>query len=289
LRSKGIGVATRLVQETVRELKAERSRHERERIEAQRVHVDVLARDALWCADQTHLGRDRRGRIESLVVSDCLGPRTLAASLGPPACGEDMVHLLEHAALERGGWPFVVQFDNGSENANQLVEERLAREQVIILWNQPRTPQHNPRAEHVNGDLKRTMGLCGARTRGADPLRGPVWSLEPGVARTRVAVGVLLREAWVQLDARTPRPALGGLTPLELDSLAPRADDLACRARFYEDVCRELQRIALLPVRARARRKLEREEIWSALVRAGLVKRTRGGLPVPTGKAEGVS
>jgi hypothetical protein len=284
-----IAIPTRLVQAIVRELKLERKERVQQRIIESRVHVEVLARDALWCTDQTQVGRDSHGAVKSLAVSDGLGPNILALSVGPPATAMDVLRVMEQAALIRGTWPLVAQFDNGSENHNELVEERMRREHVVILWNEPCTPQHNPRAEHVIGDLKLASGVCSSTAGGADPTQVPVWSCEPRGPRTRVALGVRLREAGEQLNAHTPRPALGGLTALELDSIAPRAEDRACRARFYEEVCEELQRIALAPGRARARRTMEREAIWGALERAGLVKRTRGGLPVPTVKAEGVS
>lgn len=95
--------------------------------------------------------------------------------------------------------------------------------------------------------------------------------------------------AWSALDQRRPRAELEGLLPAEIDSIAPRAQDHVRRARFYRDVCQELERCALAPSRPRARRMLEREIIWSALERHGLVTRTRGGCPIPTGKAEGIS
>ena len=284
-----IAVPTRVVQEIVRELKALRRERVKQRIEANRVQVTVLARDALWCADQTHLERDEYGPVKALAVNDCLGPSTLAASVGPPAQGADVVRVLEQAAEVRRAWPFVVQLDNGSENANELVEERLRREQVIVLWNLPRTPQHNPRAERTFGDLKQASGLDALAEGGADPSQGPVWSSEPGVSRTRTSLCVRLVTAWQQLYERTVRPRLAGLTLLELDRIAPHAEDLACRARFYADVCKELERIALSGECARARRMQEREAIFGALECAGLVTRTRGGLPVPTVKAEGVS
>jgi len=48
---------------------------------------------------------------------------------------------------------------------------------------------------------------------------------------------VRLVDAWVRLDRHTPRADFLGLTPEELDKIAPRADAHVRRARFYEDVC----------------------------------------------------
>jgi transposase InsO family protein len=285
-----VEVPVKLTQESVRRLKAERRQRRRARIEAERVHVEVLARDAVWSADQTHFGRDAQGAIKGLFVRECFVARLLSASVGPPATGRDVVRVLEHAAAERGGvWPFVVQLDNGGENANAIVEERLRREHVIVQWNLPRTPEHNPRIERTIGDLKRASGLDEPVSVATDPSRGLVERFNPGASATRTSVCVRLITAWKTLDERTPRSELEGMTPAELDRIAPRAEDHACRARFYREVCEELERITLAPGSARARRKQKREAIWRALERHGLVQRTRGGRPIPTVKPEGIS
>lgn len=285
----GIVVPTRLVQECVRDLKRERRQREQARLEENRVHVDALARDALWALDQSHLGRDEHGAVRALVVRECCVPLTLAVSVGPPARGTDVVRLLEHAAAERGRWPHVLMLDNGGENRNEEVELRMRREHVIVLWNEPRTPQHNARIERTIGSLKRASGLDAASLAKREAAQGPLSPPDTSVARTRTSLGEKLLRAWKQLDQDTPRVGLGGLTPAEFDSQAPRAEDLIRRARFYEELCEELQRIALMPIRKRARRKLARKATWCALERHGLVTRTRGGRPIPTAKAEGDS
>lgn len=66
-------------------------------------------------------------------------------------------------------------------------------------------------------------------------------------------------------------------------------DDCVRRARCYEDVCLELERARAAHVGARARRRAEREAIWRALERNGLVTRTRGRGAVTSFRAEGVS
>jgi transposase InsO family protein len=249
------------------------------RIEGNRVHVEVLAGDALWAIDQTHLCRDEQGEVKALAVRECLSGRTLGLSIGPPAQGLDVVRLLERVAEQRGGWPFVIQADNGSENKNAEVAACLKRARVIALWNEPRTPQHNPRAERGFGDFKLALRIDkGSR-------RSTHGTMEPG----NQGMCVRLLYAWHALDAQTPRARLDGLTPVELDRIAQRADDRARRDRFYIEVRESLRRIALAPQNPRARRKAEREAIWNALQRHGLVTRTRGGCLVPTAKAEGIS
>lgn len=126
----------------------------------------------------------------------------------------------------------------------------------------------------------RTRQLAVAATRASRRRRSP---------RTCTTLLVRLVCVWGALDEETPRHELDGLTPAEIDSIAPCAHDHVGRAGFYRDVCQELERAALAPTRPRARRMQEREIIWSALERHGLVNRTRGGCPIPTDKAEGIS
>jgi transposase InsO family protein len=275
----GLVVPTRLVQENVRLQKQEAQERRQARIEGNRVHVEVLAADAIWAMDQTHLCRDEHGEVKALAVRECLAGRTLGLSIGPPAEGIDVVRLLEQVAEQRGVWPFVIQADNGSENKNAEVAACLERARVIVLWNEPRTPQHNARGERGFGDFKLALGIDkGTRRREHS-------TIELG----RDSMCVRLLDTWEALDAQTPRARLDGLTPVELDRIAPRADDRARRDRFYIEVRESLRRIALAPQNPRARRKAEREAIWSALQRHGLVRRTRGGCLVPTLKGEGIS
>lgn len=285
----GIEVPVRLVRESVRALKSERAERERARIEENRLHVEVHARDAIWGLDQTHVSRDEQGMVKALVVREQLVPHTLGVSIGPPASGADVVRLLEQVAEERGTWPFVIQMDNGPENRNAEVAACTRAARVVILWDEPRTPEHNGRTERSIGSLKRAAALGRAAARDADPSEDHVSLREPGVLATRAGLCARLMRAWANLDLHTPRARLDGLTPAELDKIAPRAEDQACRARFYAEVREELERIALDPLDTRARRKREREAIWCGLERYGLVTRTRGGCLVPTAKAEGIS
>lgn len=286
---KGVEVPVRLVRESVKALKAERRARVEQRVVENRVHVEVLAKNAVWALDQTQLGCDEQGARTGLVVRDSVAPLVLGASVGPPARGADVARLLRCTAGERGVWPFVVQMDNGPENKNCEVRELLARNRVIALWSEPRTPQHNARVERTIGDLKRAGGFHTRGQRGADATQDRVCSSEGGVLETDRSLCVRLFAAWRTLNEKTPRPQLGGLTPAELDRIAGQAEDRACRARFYTHVCSELERIARAPENARALRKLQREVIWNALQEFGLVTRTRGGMPVPTVKAEGIS
>ena len=282
-------VPTRLVQDCVRELKREERQRARARIAANRESLQPLFRDAVWSLDQAELACDRRGKLCAEVVSEGLSRRKIGLSVGPPSSGADVVRLLESTAQARGAWPFVLKMDNGGENRAQELEELLAHHQVIVLWNLPRTPQHNSRAEHAIGELKLAAGLDGKSRERAQRVLEQDEHGNVSVLPTRVALLTRLIQAWACLDAHTPRADFVGLTPLEIDRIAPPAEDRACRARFYTEVCEELQRVALMPIGARARRMLARETIAAALARHGLADRTRGGRPIPTVKAEGVS
>ena len=169
-------------------------------------------------------------------MRECLSGRTLGLSIGPPAQGLYVTRLLEQVAEQRGGCPFVIQADNGSENKNPEVAACLERARVIVLWHEPRTPQHNPRAERGFGDK-----LAPESTRAADGGRTARWSL----ARTGCACDCSTRGT---LSMRRHR-ARGSMAsyPVELDRIAQRADDRACRDRFYTEACKALRHVALAP------------------------------------------
>ena len=61
-------VSLRLVREVLAELKAEHRASARQAEESARQHTEVLARDALWSLDATHLGRDPHGDAVSAVL-----------------------------------------------------------------------------------------------------------------------------------------------------------------------------------------------------------------------------
>lgn len=272
----GIRLATRLVQRVVKQLKLDRSTRLRQRIERQRVHVEVLARDALWSSDESHLTRDEQGETRALAVRETCVPRTLWLSAGPPVHAEDLVRALELTACERGGWPLVLGLDNGGPNRSDELARVLEREQVIALFNVPHTPEHNAFVERGIGELKQAIGPDGLAARCTDAVQGHVCVLDPGVLATEGGLRASLRDAWLVLDA-TPRYALGGSTPAEIDSLTERADHVTCRARFYADARAALERVAAQQLDPRARRRAEREAILSTLEAHGLVRRTRGG------------
>jgi transposase InsO family protein len=285
LERRGEAVPTRLVQELVRALKIERAQRVAERLATNRVHVEVLARDAVWGCDSTLLGRDAQGEIYGLAMHDLCARRILGVSLGRRTQGEDVVELFDATVAARGGAPLVLVVDNGGENRAAVVQQRLAAAQVVPLWNLPRTPQHNAWTERRIEDLKAAAGLLRHERRAAEAQQAC------GAARETTPKDLFVRlvDAWIRLDHCTPRVDFLGLTPAELDRIAPRAEPLVSRARFYADVCSALESARALHAAPRARRMAEREAVWGALERAGLVTRIRGGGACPAFKAEGVS
>jgi transposase InsO family protein len=269
----GFRLATTWVQWLVRELKRKQADRERWRIESERVHTDVLARDAVWSCDESFLARDAQGEVRALAVRETHVPCTPWLSVGPPAHAADLVYALEHTAAMRGGWPLVLSLDNGGANRSHALARVCEREQVVLLFNVPHTPQHNAFVESGFGELKCACGLTGLV---ADPSQGTVCALEPDVSQTRSALEQRLCAARDVLD-NTPRWSLGAATPSEIDRSAPRADHVVPRARFYHDVRAALARVAQQQLSPPARRRAEREAIWSTLQAHGLVYRTRGG------------
>lgn len=290
LRARGHVISDAVVRELLAELKRRRRLAQARKREAERVHVRVLARDAAWSGDGTQLGRDERGaKIVAQGLKDVATTRTLALSLGGPPCAEDTLAQLEAAERERGTLPHVVCFDNGPEYRNRLVMGWLSERKVIVLWNVPHTPEHNPWAESFNGELKeelRARGELGKR--GADPSQGPGSLSEAGVPSTRAHFERCVPRALAVLNART-RPSRGGLTAAQLDRIRPRAEDLVQRARFYETACAAIEAAVQGIENTRARRRAEREAVLCTLEQFGLVTRTRGRGPATCSKAERLS
>jgi hypothetical protein len=87
---------------------------------------------------------------------------------------------LRHVAADRGSLPSVVHMDNGAENKNAAVHVLSEERRVIALRSEPRTPEHDARAEHGIGALEQASGLDEPAERGAVSTRPPVLHREPG-------------------------------------------------------------------------------------------------------------
>ena len=250
-----------LVRECLREIKRLHRVHGRDRAAKRRLSVEVRCRDVMWSMDETHLARTACGdAIESQVVRDTATPKILGLDVGPAACGDDVVRLLERTGAERGGLPLVLATDNGPCYVNERVETWLEDQGVVHLLNLPHTPRHNPWVERTHRDLKQETGLG----------RGVVLN---DVKRIRERLETSRR----RLDHVRVRAKWGFRTAAVADARLTPWYNGCTRDRFLATLCRRIAEG--LPGRPtkRARRVARREAIFSSLEELGLVHRTRGG------------
>ena len=256
---------TRLVQESLREIKriyaARRARGRARR----RRSVRVLQANVLWHMDATHLGRtDDGAEVQAQAVRDAAAPTVLAVTVGGVVTAEDALRALFAAIAAADAVPLVVATDNGSPYTSEPFTTVLRALRIVHLRNLPHTPQHNARAERVFRDWKDDEQLG----------RGVVLP-DVDTAALRVARACAAQEC---LAALTTQPAL--LTLMYTDEQ---------RARFQDAVRRRTERTVLCDRTARERRLAEREAIHAKLEEHGLIERTRGGAPFKAQNAEGLS
>lgn len=240
----------RVVRDAVKEWKEAKRLAERARREASRWHMEVLVQGAVWCWDGTHVGRDGEGRpvIEEVVRDE--GTR------GYAGVGARLLETLEAAAAERG-WPLLAREDNGGENFAPEVLAKLAEQKVIVLRNQPRVPQHNPRAERGMRELKELTGLG----------KGCVVDRAEAEARLAWACGMLNRK---------PRGCMAWKSAEQACADLPWWYSRVGREEFHSTACAGVERAVQNAEGKRARRAAEREAILAVLEQFQLIKRWRG-------------
>lgn len=302
----GEPVPDRLGREILAALKARWRRHERERLERRRVHVEVLAKDALWSLDATHVGDG----MEALVVREVATTRTIDLGVGGSPGAGDLVLALERAGRERGGPPLVLALDNGGPMRAEELRAWAEREGVVLLRSLPRTPQHNAWSERGMRDLKEEAGLetRTARARSSRRLRqardpglreadmafpgppgGPCATGPPSAADRVLDVAGRLAHARHRLDHLRPRASRGGRPAVAVDAALPSWYGAVARERFHAAACSAIRDALPVPATARARRLAEREAILATLERFGLIRRTRGGVPLLVVEPEKIS
>lgn len=285
LRRMGQRVPESIVRELLRDIKAARARLLAKQREAERVHVTVHASDVLWTQDASHLARDEHGKVEALAVKDVAPAKAITTSVGGPTCGEDVIALLERAEEERG-LPLVLGMDRGPANRDAQVQAWLEARSVVVLWNVPRTPQHNAPIESFWSELKLELDALGElQVRPPDPSQGPVSLSEPGVSTTKRHFRAAVPRLVARLNAQRVRPSRGGHTADELDRILPHAEHRVNRARFYASACAAIEAAVRGLDNARARWRAEREAIWRTLEQFRLVTRTRGRRPAAATQA----
>jgi len=302
----GEPVPDRLGREILAALKARWRRHERERLERRRVHVEVLAKDALWSLDATHVGDG----MEAVVVREVATTRTIDLGLGGPPDARDLGLALERARAGRGCLPLVLALDNGGPMRSEELRAWAEREQVVLLFSLPRTPQHNPWSEHGMRELKEEAGLATRRSRARSsrtvrlardsglreanrafpgPPGAPSATGPPSAAARVLDVAARLERARHTLDHGRPRASRGWKTAVAVDAALPPWYRAIARGRFHEAACSAIREALAVPGTARARRRAVREALLATMERFGQIRRTRGGVPLLAVEPEKIS
>ena len=263
-------VSTRQVQAGVSALKRRWRRRQRHAAARRHTRVEVLARDALWAEDATQVGRVEGEAVLAEVVRDAATTTTAAPHVGAPACGEDVREVLEAVQATRDALPLVYSVDNGGQYREDGLCAWLEQHQIIVLRNVPHVPQHNAFAERANGELKAETGL-----------RSDLVLRDPGEARTRI-------HAALPCLYHRRRASRGGRTAAELDATLPRAEAIVDRDTFWRTARYNIARAVQGADTPRARRLAARAATWETMESFGLIRRTRGGVPLAAVKSESV-
>lgn len=257
------GVSRMLVEQELSALKAHARATAVAAIEAKREHLEVLGRDTMWSLDGSHLGRVETGEA-------CVGEHTrdraslgsVRLSAGPPATSAEVLAGLRQGARERGGFPLVLQVDNGSNYLAEDLRRALDDERVVLLISRVHTPTDNPAIEHAHAEVKAESGLG------------------KGVALTGHAeAGQRAATACRRLDATRPRASRGWYTADELDRMLPRGDACVDRDEFYARARAAMQAAVLGLDDPAAARKAERDAVIQTLCEHGLARRHVGRRP----------
>jgi transposase InsO family protein len=306
-------VKVRAVRALLKRLKADRARFLRRRRERERTSLSVLARNAVWGLDATHLGRDQDDEVQGEVLKDCASTKLLSVSVGRPPDARAVITMLDCICTERGERPFVLMTDNGPVYRSGEVAQWCDRHGIVQLFTLPHTPQHNAVAERANGELKQETGL--GKGCALEPLGCARWMVMDHVQRVwpmgmgapvvfecgdgsesgQVQGGVRdLVPRWCRqlacsvqrLNESRPRASRAYMTASRLDAILPSGDDLVCRESFLRAVHRNVELAVRDAPNARARRRARREATLCTLESFGLARRTRGGRPWPAAKEE---
>lgn len=262
----GERVSVMLVQQETSAEKLRRRTKARRALEEAREGHEVLARDAVWSEDATHLGRLEDGaEVSGEVIVDRGTLGTVSLTAGQPLTAEDACAVLRAAAAERGGFPFVLQVDGAGLYRAPAMRALCEAERMVLLRSRPHTPTDNPAVEHRNGELKAETGLG------------------KGVRLTsdREAAAVLA-PARERVDARR-RATRGYRSARELDAQMPRAAALVEQDRFFaaarSAMAEAVRRLTDVTEIARA----EQLAVWHLLETSGLARSVRGrrALPCP--------
>jgi transposase InsO family protein len=252
-------VSTRLVQESVGELKKRHTQRRRKWLAAQRVSVKVLSPHVIWTQDATHLGRLDHKAVQAEVVKDRATLGYVDVAVGLPANAEEILWMLNGHKLKQC-LPLVWATDNGSAYRDQRVEAFLKQEKIVHLLSRTHTPQDNAAAEKGIRELKEEAGLG----------KGVKLS-SPEEAAQKLA------HSWDVLDHQRLRASKGYRTADELKMFLPSWSGSVKREEFYEQACKCMEKAVKGGETAREKRQAERQAVYETLEKFNLVERTRGG------------
>lgn len=259
----------RLVRRCVQTWKARDRAGRRRRVLAHRVSVQVEVCDAMWTVDGTQVGRDAVGRKQALELGrELRSLGYLPVQVGGPQCARDVVSLLESGRRARGCLPLVLVSDNGPENVNQVVAKYLRRHRIVHMRSAPHVPQHNGWAERGVREVKEAM-RCAA-----------------GVRCARDVLQARADAAIARLNERCLRGSRGWRTSAEITASEPPAEVLVDREIFYAAACAAAQEAVQDRKIGRANRMAERSAILQVMERFGLIRLTRGGIPLDSSYAK---
>jgi len=253
-------IPTALVQYYVGLFKAGRNKRIKNRIKKNQVLTQVLAKNAIWTQDGTHLGRMEKHPVEGQVIKDRGPLKTIAIDVGEPASADTVVQMLDKNKQARG-LPFVFSTDNGPNYCSETVEAYLEQEKIIHLRSLTYTPQNNGAAEIGIREIKKLSHLG----------KGVMLNSAKETADSFI-------KSAAQLNENRLLATKGFKTANDLDETLPVTQNKD-RNRFYTICMTRIQQAAAQAKNAREARRFEREMIFCTLEDFGLIKRQRGGKP----------
>jgi len=144
----------------------------------------------------------------------------------------------------------------------------LASRATLALENLALRQQHNAWSERGMGELKGAVELG----------KGAVF-------RSHEEAAALLDLGWRRVDRETPRKVLSWRSREVAYEGMTSCYDAIRHAGFYRTARSAVEQAVQGANTARAPRRAERGAIYATLERLGLVKRTRGGVPLEASKA----
>jgi len=146
-------VPTRLLQETVAQLKLLQNKKQQARIQKNRLSVRVRYKNIYWSQDGAKFNRRRHQ-----VIKDRGSFKILSVKTNKHETGEAIIAQLDRLKSSRG-LPLVLGTDNGSMYMCIEVQEYFKKNKIIHLRSLPRTPQHNGAVECAIRELKEVARL----------------------------------------------------------------------------------------------------------------------------------